>query len=582
MSFIRKRRSLVLTSTLALSILFLSLIAVMVGLLYKEQKNAAFHGFTEIGAKLSAQAQVSSNLIASVAGAYENKQNPQAELVSSLQLQLNAMIDDDNLTNAYYMSTKQFEIDGQPNLITMIQSSLSSEGSNDNGTDYPLDDVFLDGYHRVMTGETLLTHAYSDDIGTWISYLAPIKDDQGNIVAMFGLDYDYDQVKRELSALLWGVIGIGMLAAAVAIGILFFIIRATVRPLGMLAVAAQEAAQGNLTISMPVTSSDEIGRAAASFNDMIHSLRQLTSSIKQTSDEVTVSSLNLKEFANQSSQATQEITIAIQTVASSAEAQFSSSQETQRAMTEMAIGIQRITESSAIVSDLALHTSERASEGEQALRDTVHQMNSIQTGVLHATDTMQELQLASGKVDDILTLITEVAGQTNLLALNASIEAARAGEHGKGFAVVAQEIRKLAERSRESSDEIRTILQAIKEKTAAASAVLEGSAEEARTGTELVQTTGSSIQSILASIKQVSDLVQDVSAACQQMSAGSEQIAATMVEQEQIAKRSSTNSHHVAAASEEQLASVEEVSGASEQLRVMASKLGEAVSRFVI
>ncbi|WP_090572737.1 methyl-accepting chemotaxis protein [Paenibacillus sp. OV219] len=552
----------------------------MVWTLYNEQKNAAFNDFRDVGEKLRAQAQVSSPLIDPIAEAYANKKTPAADDVTKLQNLLSAMTDPDQITNAYYMSTNKFEKDGEQNLITMIQSSQSSAGSNDNGTDYPLDDVFLDSYNRVMAGESVLTEPYSDDIGTWISYLAPIKDEDGQIVAMFGLDFDYGKVKHNLSSLLWKAIGIGGFAAVLAIGILFFLIRMAIRPLRLLAATAQEAAKGNLTITLPITSSNEIGQAASSFNEMIQSLRELTGSIKKTSYEVTESSLHLKEISDQTANATQEITVAIQSVASGTELQLRSSQESGRAMTEMAIGIQRITESSAAVSDLSFHTTEQAVEGEQAISRTLQQMKTMELGVFTAVDTMQELQVSSGKIGEILGLIADVANQTNLLALNASIEAARAGEHGRGFAVVALEIRKLAERSKTSSDDVREILQAIETQTSEAASKLIISAEEARAVTELTEATGVSFRTILSSVKQVSELIQEVSAACQQMSASSQQIAATLEEQTRIADTSSSHSHHVAAASEEQLASVEEVARASEQLRSMASKLSEAVSKF--
>lgn len=179
-----------------------------------------------------------------------------------------------------------------------------------------------------------------------------------------------------------------------------------------------------------------------------------------------------------------------------------------------------------------------------------------------------------------MALIADVANQTNLLALNASIEAARAGEHGRGFAVVAQEIRKLAERSRASSDQIDVILQGIGTRTAEAVESLELSMTHAQTGTVIASEAGDSFSSIVEAIRQVSGQVQEVSAASQQMSASSEEIAASLQELERIAAVSSQHSERVAASSEEQLAAMQEVASASEQLRELAGGLNVTIGRF--
>jgi methyl-accepting chemotaxis protein len=234
------------------------------------------------------------------------------------------------------------------------------------------------------------------------------------------------------------------------------------------------------------------------------------------------------------------------------------------------------------VSDLAVDTALLAAEGGVIINQTVEQIERLEGHVAHAAESMRELNSHSSRIGEILAHIGEVAGQTNLLALNASIEAARAGEHGKGFAVVALEIRKLAERSKASSEEIAEILHAIGDRTQTLSATLDVSASEARESTSLANSSGESFKSILDAVGQVSSQVQEVSAASEQMSASSQQIAASLEELARIAQTSAGHSQQVAAASEEQLASVEEVAGAAEQLRTLASDLGVAVSRFTV
>ncbi|MEK0317529.1 methyl-accepting chemotaxis protein [Cohnella sp. 56] len=580
LSKLQLRKSLVLTSSLVLSVLFIILIGMMSWMQYHTQKNDAYESFHTIGDRLTAQAAANTSLLAPVAAAFEKGGTPDAESQAILRRLLNAMTDGDMLINGYYFSAFSTEAKEGTQVINLQVNQQLEDSGNRMGSNYVLKGDFKRAYRDALAGRSSLSKPYTDNVGTWISYLGPVKDENGKIIAVLGLDYDYGKVIKKMNAILIKTIWIGIVATGLAILLLVLLVRYSLRPLQRLAVTAQQAASGDLTVQVPIRTKNEIGQAAESFNSMVRSLRELTSSIQRTAGEVSSASVALKDTSAQTAVATGEITESIQTVASGAESQLTSSQECQRAMSEIAIGISRIAESSSTVSDLASGTANLATEGRRALEDTARQMQQIESKVFSASDTMSDLQASSAQIQGIVSLITEVANQTNLLALNASIEAARAGEHGKGFAVVAQEIRKLAERSRQSSEAIVTILHVIGDKTTQAAASLSQSADEARTGTELAIRTGESFRTILEAVKRVSDQVQDISAAAQQMSAGSEEVAASVEELERVAKLSSEESQQVAAASEQQLASVEEIAGSAEQLRGLALSLNRTVSRF--
>lgn len=577
-----RSKSLALTSSLILSILFIAVIGSMITLSIRDQKAAYFKQFEEYGTVFTSLMQAKGDLVAETTNAILQKQSLTGHAFDELLSDQNAMAGSEIVAGTYLLTPEKIEHDGNTYLYNSQYSHDPAEPAEDNfmGTEYEMSDTFEKGYDEAMAKGFALTDDYTDDYGTFISYLAPIKDKSGKPVALFGVDYDYGMVKASLNRILWTNIAIGVLFTLAAIVISIVLVRLAVRPLKRLAEVSIIAAQGDLTVEIPTGSNNEIGKATNAFNDMVSSLRDLTLSIRHTSGEVSDASVNLQESAQQTAHATEEITSAIQNIAAGLDEQLQHFRDSQRAMDEMIIGIGRIAESSSIVSELAGDTAGSANLGQADMESTVAQMQAIERNLHQSVDTMHELKQLSNRIGEMIALIGEVANQTNLLALNASIEAARAGEHGRGFAVVAQEIRKLAERSKTSSEQIADILQGISMRTSDAVESLEQSMAEAQTGTVVANKAGATFRSIVESIRLVSEQVGEVSAASEQMSAGSEHVAVSLSNVEQIASSSSMDSARVAAASEEQLASMQEVAGFSEQLRDMAGSLKETIGKF--
>ncbi|MCU6710241.1 methyl-accepting chemotaxis protein [Paenibacillus sp. J5C_2022] len=577
-----KRQSLVVNCSIVLSLLFIVLVSVISTMMYQSSVDEIYRKFNDVGNKLRDVAQANLVLAEKTAPVMEAGQEPPEEQMAILKRLLSGTTDDYLVANAYYL-LPVFRQEGELNYFRYLQASDSMESLDIvAGSEYEDHGSFSKAYEKAIAGEAGLTDVFADAYGEWLTYLAPITDAEGKVVAVYGIDYDYHFVSERLKSLVWRTVGISAIALLLSILITVLLLRTTLKPLRLLAERAKEAAGGDLTVSVPVTNANEVGQAGTAFNEMVSNLRQLVMQISRSSGEVSNSSQHLKGTASQTELATKEIVQAISQVAVSAESQLVSSSECQRAMTEMAVGIQRIAESSSVVADLAADTSSLANAGAEVIGLTVKQIGMIEERVDSAAGDMHELNNYSSRINEILAYIGEVANQTNLLALNAAIEAAKAGEHGNGFAVVAHEIRKLAERSKSSSEEVTLFLREIGMRSQAVAESLNASSEVAREGTKLANASGESFHDILNSIKQVSGQIQEVSAASQQMSAGSEEIAASLEELEHTAQISASNAEQIAASSQEQLASVEEVSTASRQLSELAVQLGEGVGRFKV
>jgi methyl-accepting chemotaxis protein len=304
------------------------------------------------------------------------------------------------------------------------------------------------------------------------------------------------------------VIIMSIVAFLIAVAMAWFITRSITRPVSEAANAAKELSEGNLTIKITSDSTDETGQLMSAMEAMVGKLTQIIS-------EVNVASDALNNAAGQVSQTAQSLS-------QSSSEQAASVEETTASIEQMTASITQNTENAKVTNGMANKSASEATEGGQAVNDTV--------------DAMKQIADKIGIIDDI-------AYQTNLLALNAAIEAARAGEHGKGFAVVAAEVRKLAERSQVAAQEISQV---------------------ASSSVKLAERAGHLLNEMVPSIKKTSDLVEEIAAASQEQSAGVGQINGAMG---QLNKATQQN----ASASEELAATAEEMGGQAAQLQELMS-----------
>lgn len=376
---------------------------------------------------------------------------------------------------------------------------------------------------------------------------------------------------------------ISILAILVGAGIAFYISRLISKPVRSMAMSAGKIASGDLTQEeIRVKSKDEIGDLAHAFNDMTLNLRQVIQQINVSAEQVAATSEELHATTEQATQATDQISSSIQEVASGANTQVTSSQESALAMEEISIGIQRIAESSSTVKDSVQEATTLSEQGNQSIQQAIQQMDSIAKGTENTTVAIKQLNERSQEIGKIIEVITEIADQTNLLALNAAIEAARAGEHGRGFAVVAEEVKKLAEQSRISADQIVELIQEVQKDTQIVNKDMDESINEVTLGKTIIHQTGNVFQQIMMAVEHVNDQIQEVSATSEQISANTQEVAASVEQLSYIAKESAGGSQNVAAASEEQLASMEEITASTESLSKLAVDLHEIVAKFKV
>ncbi|MBO5458741.1 MAG: methyl-accepting chemotaxis protein, partial [Lachnospira sp.] len=375
------------------------------------------------------------------------------------------------------------------------------------------------------------------------------------------------------------VVVLAFIVALVIGGLLAANISSTIRKI---MAKLELAAAGDLTVHVDIKNKDEFGTLAASTNSMIDNVKQLIEKTKNVSEKVDISVETVSESARQLLSETKEITSAIEAIEQGVVQQAEDSEDCLRQMDDLSDKINIVSENSDKIARIADETTEIVESGIVSINELKENTGSTVDITHQVIEEILKLKESSKSIGNIVAAINEIAEQTNLLSLNASIEAARAGEAGRGFAVVAAEIRKLAEQSVDSANEINKIIEDINDKT-------NDTVNIARKAEDVVEVQGKSLENASQVFGHIQDKFEELVSNLNNITGGIERIAGAKAQTIDSIQSISAVSEETAAASEEvtetanrQLSAVEELNNAAEDLTANSQLLSEAIDLFKV
>ncbi|TDV60332.1 methyl-accepting chemotaxis protein [Pseudomonas sp. LP_7_YM] len=328
------------------------------------------------------------------------------------------------------------------------------------------------------------------------------------------------------------------------------ITRQITRPLQETLEVVDRIAGGDLTHNLIVTRRDELGVLQTGIQRMGTTLRELIGGIR---DSVT-----------QIASAAEELSAVTEQTSAGVNSQKVETDQVATAMHEMSATVHEVARNAEQASVAASDADKQARDGDRVVGEAITQIEKLASEVLRSTDAMSVLEQESNKIGKVMDVIKAVAEQTNLLALNAAIEAARAGEAGRGFAVVADEVRGLAQRTQQSTEEIEGLVAGLQNGTRQVSDIMLSSRNLTESSVALTRKAGTSLESITNTVSNIQAMNQQIAAAAEQQSSVAEEISRSILNVRDV-------SEQTAAASEETAASSVELARLGNQLQMLVS-----------
>lgn len=408
----------------------------------------------------------------------------------------------------------------------------------------------------------------------------PLKDQNGSIIGMLYTGANQSILASLTQSLFTQFAIVLVIVIMLSVILVLVFTRKINKRLNALKSAFESAGNGDMTIEVSDKTGDELSELSVYYNKMRMKLNDTIQTVQQSALQLASASQQLSAGAEETNQASEKITEAVQQIANGAQDQIIRIENSESSLKQASADIRDISANTAAIADKGQLAQSKADIGQKEIANVQAQMDAIHQSIQKSGEIIHQLDGRSKQIEQILSVITQIADQTNLLALNAAIEAARAGEQGKGFAVVADEVRKLAEESQQSAGQISKLIIEIQKDMNRSARSVEHVKTEAAEGVTMIHRTRDAFKEIAAATGEISAEISDLSASVTNISASAHHINDSFAANTADIKESTKNTRQAAALTEEQFAAMEEITAASETLSQLAEELTGIISQF--
>jgi methyl-accepting chemotaxis protein len=451
-------------------------------------------------------------------------------------------------------------------LVDKVRSAQASYAALPAGPEeralYQTFSTTLDNYLQAQNQMMDLSHQNKvDEMRTLINTRIKDGTDQmgeqlNKLVAINGADAKTasNQADDHYGSAITGIVGVAVLAALATVLLAWLLTRSIVTPLNRAVAAAQTIASGNLTKTIEIDGKDEPAR-------LLEALSAMQTNLRKTIEQIAGSATQLGAAAEELSAVTEEASRGLQQ-------QNNEIEQAATAVNEMTAAVEEVARNAVSTSEASNQSTQAAREGRDQVVKTVDAIQTMTHDVQNTAQMIEGLAAQGRDIGKVLDVIRAIAEQTNLLALNAAIEAARAGEAGRGFAVVADEVRALAHRTAQSTQEIEKMVAGIQNGTGEAVESMQQSNQRTHSTLEMARAAGIALEQITQSIHQINErnLV----------------IASASEEQAQVSREVDRNLVNIRDLATQSAAGANQTSAATHELSRLAVDLNAMVARFVI
>ena len=393
-----------------------------------------------------------------------------------------------------------------------------------------------------------------------------------------------DKMTKEISGLVGQLLLIVAVIVVLAMGFAVLLSNLISKPITNVNVMLKDISEGegDLTKQLHIDTKEEVGTLATLFNQFVTKIKLVVAKVKESAQTLSSYTEEIHDAIEQANESIEQVNYEVQTMVDGLQNSASVVEQTTASIQELSSSAQMISKESTAVSEDSVQMLNASKQGAEKLGQVVQSIEQVKISSESMASVIDALKLSSDEIVGIVNMINAIADQTSLLALNASIEAARAGEHGRGFSVVAEEVRKLAEQSKQSAFKINDIISTI-------STDIKGAGETMTKEQILVQKsvsqaheTNANFGQILTLIEAITGKITRISEGAHQQSMISEEMAKAIDELSHVMQGNVVSSERIGSNIENQVATFEEIAASITELKNMALVLETETNRFKV